>query len=135
MRSRLDDVPPYGGVLRGLQLNLCGIGGRLPRPPEDLDEALVRTEQLYGERAAARLRRWCEVPLGDVVWTRDDRGDMHRGILTGPWRYDASSAAHAVDLVHVRACSWQRVAPDEVPAAVQETFRRGGRNFQRITRL
>jgi hypothetical protein len=135
MRSRLDDVPPWGGVLRALERDLCGIGGRLPRPPEDLDEAVVRTEQMYGERAAARLRRWSQVSVGAAVWTRDDRGEMHRGILTGPWRYDASAAAHAVDLVHVRSCTWHRVAPDDVPAAVQETFRRGGRNFQRITRL
>lgn len=135
MRSHLDTVPDFAGVRRGLELGVCGIGGRLAEAPADLAEALARTEEAYGERAAARLRRWHDVPVGSTVWTRDKLGGLHRGELTGPWAYDASPAAFAVDLVHVRPCAWRQVAPPEVPDAVLETFDRGGRNFQRITRL
>lgn len=129
MRSRLDEVAPHAGVERGLRLGLCGIGGRLDPPPHDWAEALARTEASYGERAAARLGRFAAVPDGETVWTRDAAGHFHRGMLRGPWRYDASAPAHAADLVHVRACGW---VEDEPPPAVLATFARGGRNFQRI---
>jgi hypothetical protein len=57
--------------------------------------------------------------------------------VTGPWRYDATSAAYDADLVHVRPCTWDThaLAEHQVPGAVAATFRRGGRNFQRIRQL
>lgn len=129
MRSRLGDVDEHAGVLRGLELGLCGIGGRLEVAPHDLSEALARTEATYGDRTAARLRRFTEVPDASEVWTRDPEGRFHRGALRGPWRYDESPAAHDVDLVHVRPCPW---VEDEPPAEVRAAFARGGRNFQRV---
>ena len=56
------------------------------------------------------------------------------GTLTGPWRYDADPAAYEADLVNVRDCDWADDPRPEhrVPAAVAATYRRGGRNFQRI---
>lgn len=135
MRSRSDIIPPYAGVERGLAHGLCGIGGRLDAVPGDLAEALALTEARYGDRAAARLRRWHDVPVGSTVWTRDEAGEFHVGTVTGSWTYDGSPEAELVDLVHVRSCTWRAVPDDDVPEAVVETFARGGRNFQRITRL
>jgi hypothetical protein len=39
-----------------------------------------------------------------------------------------------VDLVHIRPCEWLStpVLEHDVPVAVVATFRRGGRNFQKI---
>lgn len=133
MRSRLDGVAPWSAVDRGLALGLCGVGGRLARASADLAEALVLTEVEHGERAAARLRRFADVPEGAQVWTATADGDLRHGVLLGGWTYDGSPDAHEVDLVHVRGCRW--TVPDEVPAAVEQTFRRGGLNFQRITAL
>jgi hypothetical protein len=114
---------------------LCGVGGRLSRAPDTLADAVVGTERTYGERAARRLERFAAVADGAQVWTRDERGHHHTGLLAGPWWYDDSPGAAAADLVHVRRCDWTEVPDDEVPDAVLATFARGGRNFQRITAL
>ncbi|MCU1625342.1 MAG: hypothetical protein JWP64_291 [Pseudonocardia sp.] len=129
MRSRLDGVPP--GVTRGLAVGVCGVGGALTPAPDDLDDAVARVSVGYDERTAARLRRFAEVPDGAFVWTRSEGGVHHLGRLTGPWRYDDSAAAAALDLVHVRPCVWTPVPHALVPPGVLRTFGRGGHNFQR----
>lgn len=134
MRSRRDDVDLDLAVVRALDLGLVGIGGRLGSVPASLDDAVMTTYAEHGEREAARLRRFSAMPTGAQVWTRDDEGLFHVGTVTGPWRYDAAPEARAVDLVHVRDCSWT-TAVDVVPGAVLATFGRGGRNFQQIRAL
>ena len=54
------------------------------------------------------------------------------GRISGTLRRDDDGAA--VDLVNVRDCDWidQPVDPSLVPAAVSQTFARGGRNLQQI---
>ena len=133
MRSRRDDVDHGRAVERALAEGLCGMGGRLPRPPESLEEA-VEALGVHDERAARRLARFAEVAPGAFVWTRDVDGLHLLGRLTGGWRYDASAEASRVDLVHVRDCAWRQepVMAQEVPPAVLHTFARGGRNFQQI---
>lgn len=129
MRSRLDDVDPALAVERALRSGWCGVGGRLPTPPAGLADAVRRVAETGGERVARRLERFAAVPVGAVVWTRDPDGGFHRGTLTGEWRYDGAAEAVAADLVHVRPCDWE---PADPPAAVLDSFARGGRNFQRI---
>ena len=137
MRSRLDSVDPSLAVERALARGLVGIGGRLESAPRDLEDAVQRTDQKYGERMARRLERFASLAEGSEVWTRDGDGFFHRGVVTGRWAYDADPAAYDADLVHVRPCGWDADALEEhrVPAAVAATFRRGGRNFQRIGQL
>jgi hypothetical protein len=132
MRSRIEEVDPAAAVARGLELGLCGTGGRLDRDPGDLEEAVALTEAAYGAPAARRLRRFAAVPRDAEVWTRAPDGSYHRGRLLGGWSYDGSAAARTVDLVHVRGCRW--TAAGEVPDAVLDSFSRGGLNFQRIRR-
>ncbi len=132
MRSRLAGVPEHAAVERGLELGRCGIGGRLPRTPADLAEAVVETERVHGTRSAARLVRFAEVPDGTTVWTCDSAGVHHRGVLAGGWEYDATAAARDADLVHVRPCDWRAVPAAAVPELVSRSFQRGGRNFQAI---
>lgn len=136
MRSRLDEVDPALALERALAGGRCGVGGRLARAPRDAAEAVAGTSVEYDDRTARRLERFIEVPDGAVVWTRDGDGMFHRGVLAGPWSYDPTPAAWAADLVHVRPCEWAApVAEHRVPAPVAATFRRGGRNFQRIRAL
>jgi hypothetical protein len=136
MRSRRDDVDPTLAHERALDREVCGVGGRLSVAPDRPAEALARTAEEYDDRTARRLERFMAVPDGATVWTQDGEGLFRRGVLTGPWSYDASAAALEADLVHVRPCSWgPPLAEHEVPAAVAATFRRGGRNFQRIRAL
>jgi hypothetical protein len=134
MRSRIDDVDAGLAVERALDLGVVGVGGRLSSPPRDAADAVARVSDEHDERVARRLERFIVIADGAEVWTRDPAALFHRGLVTGPWRYDPDPAAYAVDLTHVRPCSWEpdALAEHELPAAVAATFRRGGRNFQRI---
>lgn len=132
MRSRLHEVPEGRGVERALVEGVCGMGGRLATPPDSLAAAVSAVSDAYGEPTARRLERFAAAPGDAFVWTRDVDGLAWLGRLQGPWYYDATPAAHAADLVHVRPCRWMSgpVAERLVPPAVLHTFRRGGLNWQ-----
>lgn len=136
MRSRDDGVREGLAVERALQTGVCGVGGRLDRIPDSPADALAAVDAVFGERMARRLERFVSASEGSFVWTRDADGFLWLGRITGPWRYDASAEARDVDLVHVRACDWLDlpVEASAVPPGVHETFARGGRNWQSITR-
>ncbi|MEV7798582.1 GAF domain-containing protein [Microbacterium foliorum] len=136
MRSRDDDVPDGPAVERALALGVCGVGGRLDDAPDSIAEALAAVDAVFGERMARRLDRFASVAEGAFVWTRDSDGLLWLGRITGPWRYDPSPQARAVDLPHMRACDWldRPVEPAAVPPGVHESFARGGRNWQSISR-
>lgn len=116
MRSRDDGIDVAQTIARARRLGLCGFGAL------GVDE----------DRLARRIARFADAPDGALVWTRDPEGLFWLGRVDGPYRYDNTSAARAVDLVHVRPCRWSS-APflePQVPSAVLATYRRGGRNFQ-----
>jgi hypothetical protein len=112
LRSRRDDIDHAAAVERALRVGLVGVGR-----PDD-------------ERAERRLERFAAAPVGSYVWTRHPDGRTYLGRITGPWRRDPEGTD--VDLVHVRDCDWGTEPVDAtlVPAAVTQTFARGGRNFQ-----
>ncbi len=107
-------APMRGAVEHALSVGVCGMG------------------EATDERAERRLDRFIAVPVGSFVWTRDGNGNAYVGRITGPWRHDPGGAE--VDLVNVRDTDWivEPVDPALVPAAVDQTFARGGRNFQQI---
>ncbi len=115
MRSRRDDIDVAATIERALKLGLCGFG-----------------EAANDSRIARRVERFADVEQGSFVWTRDPDGLYWLGRISGPYFYDSSDDAAAVDLVHVRECDWlpKPFLEPAVPAAVVATFRRGGRNFQ-----
>ncbi len=131
MWSRLDEVDRAAAVRHALERRIVAVGGRLSSVPLDLEEAVEQVACEWDARLSARLRRFADVEDGSCVWTQDDEGLFHRGVIRGPWRYDDSAAARDHDLTHVRACLWSD-GPLDPPAAVVATFARGGRNFQRI---
>ncbi|NMN99422.1 GAF domain-containing protein [Antrihabitans stalactiti] len=133
MRSRRDDVDADETIERAMRLSVCGFGGRLDPAPATLEEAISATSEQYDERTARRLERFAQVPDGSFVWSKLD-GRYFLGRITGEWRYDDSSAAARVDLVHIRPCVWSAQSYSEAttPRAVAATFARGGRNFQEI---
>ena len=114
MRSRRDDIDAAATVRRALTQRVCGMG------------------EAEDERAERRLERFVAAPAGSYVWTRDGSGRTYVGRMTGSWRRDDTGAD--VDLVHVRDTDWvaEPVDPALLPAAVSQTFTRGGRNFQQI---
>jgi hypothetical protein len=115
MRARDRDLPQGPGAEFGLANGLVGIG--------DGQDA----------KAERMIRAFAELPDGVFVWTRASDGAYHLGRVRGPWRYDDSDAAAEVGIHHVRSATWldRPFGEHEVPAAVAETFARGGRNLQR----
>lgn len=121
MRSRGNAIDSRATFDRARRLALCGFGQVVGNLAEQ-------------ERLARRVDRFAAAADGSLVWTRDQDGLFWLGRIDGPYFRDDSPDAPAVDLVHVRRCSWltEPLLEPEVPAAVVATFRRGGRNFQQI---
>lgn len=115
MRARDLDVPAGAGAEYGLAHGVVGIGA------------------VHGDKGARMLHRFATLPDGVFVWTRDRSGRYHLGRIAGPMREERSAAAKAVGIRHVRPAVWldRAFGEQEVPAAVAQTFARGGRNFQR----
>ncbi|MHA7652686.1 GAF domain-containing protein [Mycobacterium sp. ML4] len=119
MRSRSNAIDSRATFERARRSGLCGFGQVAGNPAEQ-------------ERLAHRVDRFAGAADGSFVWTRDQDGLFWLGRLAGPYFRDDDDDALAVDLVHVRPCTWlaEPLLELEVPAAVVATFRRGGRNFQ-----
>ena len=137
LRSRDDTVDHAAAVSWALARGVVAVGGRLGEVPCSLSEAVAAVAREHGSRVADRLERFAAVPVGSTMWTRHPDGDLWVGVVTGRWSFDDSPDAAAFDLQHTRPCEWSEepVSPGRAPAAVLETFARGGRNFQRIRRL
>jgi hypothetical protein len=133
MRARDRDLPQGPGADHGLRHGLVGTGDALASPPATLDEAVEAAARAHGDKAARMLRGFADLHDGVFVWTRASDGAYHLGRISGPWRYDDSPAAREVGIHHVRPATWldRPFGDDEIPAAVAETFARGGRNLQR----
>lgn len=135
MRSRDARIPDDGAAVeRALSTGVAGMGGAVSTAPRSPEAAVAMVASAHKERSARRLQRFVDTADGALVVTRDARGRVHLGRLAGAYRYDDSAEARAVDLVHVRPCRWlpTPLSDAEVPAAVHETFARGGRNWQRV---
>lgn len=134
MRSRSVDTGEFEGALHGVRDSLVGIGEPLPAVPGDLSEAVLMSVSEHGEKSARMLTRFAELPDGAFVWTMTGTDEYRLGRIAGPWRYDDSEDARRTGIHQARPVHWH---PDafhgfEIPPAVGATFRRGGRNFQRI---
>jgi hypothetical protein len=135
IRARVrDDVPSGAGADHAIDKGLVGIGDVLPVAPGTLEDAVEAAGTAYGAKAGRMLDRFAGLPVGTLIWTRTSDGMFHLGQIAGPWRYDDSTAARAVGIHHVRPARWldRPFAEHEVPAAVADTFGRGGRNLQRM---
>ena len=44
--------------------------------------------------------------IGDLVWTRDTKGEYYLGRITSDWRYDTSGEYRDADMVNIRSCEW-----------------------------
>lgn len=135
MRARdRDDVAQGAGADFGLEHGLVGTGDRLDHVPASLDEAVRAATIEHGSKAGRMLRAFAALPEGTFVWTRDSADGYVLGRITGPWRYEDGDAARRVGIHHVRPTRWysREFGVHEVPAAVAQTFGRGGRNLQRI---
>lgn len=113
---------------------VVGLDGAVRSPVGDLQDVLATVDLELDERTARRIRRFTLAPAGSLVWTRDRSGGLHLGRLGGGQRYAHDADAQQLGLPHQRDCDWAAgpVPVGLVPAAVIETFARGGRNWQQI---
>jgi hypothetical protein len=133
MRARDRDAPTGSGAAFGIEHDLVGIGDRVAKPPATLEDAVAAVTGEYGAKAGRMLYAFAAVPDGAFVWTCVEDGTYRLGRLAGGWRYDDSRRAAEVGICHVRPARWldRPFGEHDVPAAVADTFARGGRNFQR----
>lgn len=111
---------------------VVGLDGAIQAQVDSLDDVLAAVDLELDERTARRIRRFTVTPAGSLVWTRDRRGGLHLGRLGDGQRYARDDVALRLGLPHQRDCEWAAgpVPVELVPAAVVETFNRGGRNWQ-----
>ncbi|MDQ5893777.1 MAG: hypothetical protein QG596_38 [Actinomycetota bacterium] len=134
MRARSFDSGAFQGSRLGTERGIVGIGEPLEAVPETLEEAVNRTAESHGDKAARMLVRFAGLPEGSLVWTRTSDDVFRLGKVIGPWWYDDSEAAGRSGIHQVRAADWIPCNFDSAatPEAVISTFDRGGKNFQRI---
>ncbi|MTD43801.1 hypothetical protein GKE82_05635 [Conexibacter sp. W3-3-2] len=141
LRSTVEGVDHGQQVQHCLDQQIVGIGWGINEADESwtLDQVVqwadAHTTDGWGHSAAMTIRRFGEQLLvGDFVWTRDTAGRYLLCKVTGPWRFDASSAAYDVDVHQVRSVDWApRPLNDlEVPGSVIRTFVGTGSSFSRV---
>lgn len=140
LRSTVKAVDHTAQVAHCLAGGLIGIGWRLdelaPGTPLDVVVATIeaKSDDGWGCRAAQTVHRFgVEAKIGDFVWTRDTSGRYLLARISGPYRYDISEAAKAVDVHQVRAVEWAPSLNDlDVPGAVIRCFVGTGSSFSRI---
>lgn len=113
---------------------VVGLDGAVRCPADHIHDLLTLVDLELDERTARRIRRFTLAPAGSLVWTRDRSGGLHLGRLGDGQRYAQDAVARQMGLPHQRDCDWAAgpVPVELVPAAVIETFARGGRNWQQI---
>jgi hypothetical protein len=141
LRSSIEGVDWSQQVQHCLDNGLVGIGwdrGDLPATTT-LDEMfnLISGEESpgWGVRAAQCVRRLgSDAVRGDFVWTRNTNGRYLLAQITGPYRYDGSAAARAVDVHQVRDVEWLAKPMNDldVPGAVVRAFTGRGSSFSRV---
>lgn len=140
LRSTVPRVNHTAQVAHCVEGGLIGIGWRLDElaPGTSLDVVVAtieaKSEVGWGRTAAQTVHRFgAEAKIGDFVWTRDTSGRYLLARISGPYRYDISEAAKAVDVHQVRAVEWAPPLNDlDVPGAVIRCFVGTGSSFSRI---
>jgi hypothetical protein len=140
LRSTLPGIDHAKQVAHCLQRGVVGIGWGLDDLPTGTTLDLVcetiekRDELGWGRTAARTVRRFGEeARVGDFVWTRDTAGRYLVSRLAGPYRYEMSAEATAVDVHQVRDVEWAPPLNDlDVPGAVIRAFIGTGLSFSRI---
>lgn len=115
---------------------VVGVGWGQPGLHSDasIDDVITAIEAPSGQRAVRRLKE--DVRIGDLVWTRETKGDYWLGRVTGEWRYDDSDEARRWDLNNVRPCTWldESMRDYQVPGAVVRSFTGPGQTLTRVRR-
>jgi hypothetical protein len=117
---------------------LLGVGWRTNsgRNTTDWDQYYNEASTLHDNlNVCMYIRKW--VSKGDLMWTRDPRGQYYLARVTSGWEYWISKEAIQldIDIANIIRCEFQKVEIDKVAGKVKACFR-ARRTIQKLkTRL
>ena len=134
LRSRLDSVDPRLATERAFRLGVCGLGGRLSVARARMTTRWRGLPRSTTSGPLAGLERFMVVPDGSVVSTGTRTACSARGCSPGRGATTPTRRRSPLISSTFGDCDWavDPLPEHRVPPAVAATYRRGGRNFQRI---
>lgn len=125
IRSTIDGVDHDAATRWCLSEGLVGVGWGI------WDGKGTRTWQRYiedyeGEQGSvnSNVRRFHDLDVGTLIWTRERSGNYWLGRIDGEWEYRDDEVAQRLDLFNLRETSWEEVGTeDRVPGRVVNAFR------------
>jgi hypothetical protein len=125
IRSTIDGVDHDAATRWCLSEGLVGIGWGI------WDGAGTRTWERYVEdyehgqgSVNTNVRRFHDLDVGTLIWTRERSGNYWLGRICGGWEYRDDEVAQRLDLFNLRPTSWDEVGTeDRVPGRVVNAFR------------
>lgn len=127
-------IRPQGGLANPelsfsycLKNKLFGVGWQIPKKKDELIDWNTyeqrAVEEYVGKISVMRyIKKW--VSKGDLVWTRDTKGQYYIGQVLSPWEYFDNAEARDADIVNVFRVKLKKVGSiDEVPGKIIACFR------------
>ncbi len=129
IRSTIEGVSHTAATAWCLEHGKAGMGwGFWDSPGKRTWDEYVETSDAVN----SNVRRFKEMPVGSLIWTRELNGEYWIGEVTGDWEYEDNAVARQMDLFCLRETDWQKVGTeDRVPGRVVNAFR-SSRTLQRI---
>lgn len=115
---------------------MLGIGWAIGQQQDEnqtWDDYYTEAEKEYGYEQLARVRYFYKnVHEGDLIWTRDPKGQYYLAKVLSSWQHLETVESLAADIVNFVKCEILQVkSADEVPGKVTACFR-PARAIQRI---
>jgi hypothetical protein len=131
---RPDGGDPARSYAFCLRKEVIGVGWAIDNDePLPLERYLELSADAYPDGTGnSTVRRLASMAMGDLVWMRSTDGVYHLCKVHGPWKYEASREARAVDIVNTRRVEIAEVGVEiHVPGKIIAAFR-SARTVQRI---
>ncbi|MBS1887515.1 MAG: hypothetical protein JSU06_10040 [Actinobacteria bacterium] len=125
IRSTVDGVDHDAATRWCLGEGLVGIGwGIWDGNGERTWERYVEGYENRHGAVDANVRRFHDLDVGTLIWTRERSGNYWLGRIEGRWRYRDDEVAQRLDLFNLRPTAWKEVGTeDRVPGRVVNAFR------------
>lgn len=117
-----------------LENNLLGVGWKVDalKCTKNWDEYFQLASPIHSNlQVCEYIKKW--VTSGDLVWTRDHKGDYYLAKVISGWEYWTSTETEKfdIDIGNIFRCKFQKVEIDSVPGTIVACFR-ASRTIQEI---
>jgi len=107
--------------------SVLGLGWQTKSQNNDVtwDEYKKEAIEIYGEKELSRVKYLKNnVKKGDLIWTRDSKGNYYLGKVDSGWEYLSNDDAQDADIVNIVRCDLKPIPSiDDVPGKVIACFR------------